>query len=175
MTPEKARQKRIEKAAKEGRQFIPKKPTGIVAKDKAEWKREYKRMLRRKAGARLRSEMKKNADEKRKSADEKRAKRLHDSHVKRYHAVIYSREKYKKMYETNPEKERERQAKRKKALPDSYVIQNIVSMGISVNVVTPELIELKREAIQFKRMSKTIRKTVNDQLKEINETITKHP
>lgn len=174
MTPEKARQKRIEKAAKEGRQFIPKKPTGIVAKDKAEWRREYKRMLRRKAGAKLRSDMKANADRKRKAADEKRSKRLHDSHVKRYHGVMYSRSKSASKYEINPNEARKRASKRRETLSDSYMIQNIKAMGIDADHITTQMILLKRESMEYRRISRTIKTSIKNQTKEDHETITKH-
>lgn len=60
-------------------------------------------------------------------------------------------------------------------MPDSYVIQNIKAMGIPADVITPGLIAIKREAMEYHRLSRTIKTTVKNHLKETNEAITKHP
>lgn len=137
-----------------------------------------KRKYRRQKGARLRSDMAANAQAKREAAAIRKSQResmaLHDAHVKRYVRVLTDRAKYSKRYETNPQAERERTSRRKQALPDSYVIQQLKSMGIDREVVTSALIELKREAMQYRRMSRSIKTTVKNHLKEDHETISKH-
>lgn len=182
MSPEKAREKRMRIAAEQGRVFVPKKPTGIDCSDKAEYKREYKRIQRRKAGARLRADMTAKTQAKREAAAIKAAIRLqqqkdapHDAHVKRYAKAISDRAKYAKRYKANPQAERQRTAQRKQLLPDAYVIQQLKSCGIPREIVTPELIDLKRDCIQYRRLSRNIKSTVKNHLKEQNETITKHP
>ncbi len=101
-------------------------------------------------------------------------KHLHDAHVKRYIYVISSRSRAAKRYASNPQEQRERQTKRRLALLDSYVIQHIKAMGIPKDAITPRLISMKREAIEYLRLSRTIKTNVKNHLKEVNEAITKH-
>lgn len=139
-----------------------------------------KRKCRRQKGARLRADMSVKAHARREAAAIRKSQRdamaaLHDAHVKRYAYVVSCRFKYANRYNDDPQAERERSAKRKQALPDSYVIQNLKSMGIPAESVTPVLIALKREAMQYRRMSHTIKTTVKNHLKEDHEAIPKHP
>lgn len=179
MSPEKAREKRMRIAAEEGRVFVPKTPTGLDRSDMAEYRRQYKRNKRREAGARLRVDIQAEAQAKREAVELRRAQRLaavlHDAHVKRWAYLLSARAKYARRYEANPKAEIARQSRRKQALPDSYVIQNIKAMGIPADVITPALIAIKREAMQYHRMSRTIKTTVKNHLKEDHETISKHP
>lgn len=48
-------------------------------------------------------------------------------------------------------------------------------MGIPKDTITPDLIALKREAMQYGRLARHIKSTVKNHWKEQNETITKHP
>jgi len=100
---------------------------------------------------------------------------LHDAHVKRYAGVLKSRAKAAEKYRTNPQSERDRVSRYKQRLPDAYVIQNLKAAGILLGVITPSLIELKREAMDYARLARHIKSTVKNHLKEQNETITKHP
>jgi len=93
-------------------------------------------------------------------------KRLHDAHVKKYHQAIKWRARYAKRYATNRASEISRQSKRKAALPDSYVIQNLKSMGFQPGQVTPSLVALKREAMQYRRLSKSFKTAIKTQFKE---------
>lgn len=99
---------------------------------------------------------------------------LHDAHVKRFVYILEARTKYAKRYKSDPQTEIDRQKRRKQALPDSYVIQNLKATGIPIDAITPDLIAIKREAMQYGRMSRTIKTTVKNHLKEDHETVTKH-
>lgn len=147
-------------------------------------KRKYRRM----AGARLRSEIAAEAKAKREAELAIREKHdshvkalrelqaaLHDAHCRRYANVLLDRAKYAKRYEANPQAERRRASQRKQLLPDAYVLQQLKSFGIPREIVTPELIELKRESMQYRRLSRNMKSTLKNHLKEQNETITKHP
>lgn len=64
----------------------------------------------------------------------------------------------------------------RQALTDSYVTQNIkVTNGIPLDAITPALIAIKREAMQYGRLSREIKSTVKTYLKDNHETIPKHP
>lgn len=101
-------------------------------------------------------------------------KHLHDAHVKRYSYVLACRARFAKCYAANPQAERERISRRRQALPDSYVIQNLKAMGLPIEAITPGLIALKREAMEYRRLSCVIKTTVKTHLKENHETVTKH-
>jgi hypothetical protein len=141
---------------------------------------ELKRKYRRQAGARLRTEIHAAAQAKREAADKAKALRLakpqlHDAHVRRYVSVISSRKSSAKRYAANPQEQSARASRYKQALPDAYVIQNLKIMGIMPETVTPELIELKRESMQYRRLAKEIKTTLKTNWKAEHETITKHP
>ncbi len=102
-------------------------------------------------------------------------KHLHDAHVKRYKYLLNAKEKYAKKYANNPQAERDRMSRYKEALPDPYVIQNLKVMGIPSHAITPSLIAMKREAMQYGRLSREIKSTVKTYLKDNHETIPKHP
>lgn len=141
---------------------------------------DLKRKYRRQAGARLRTEIHAAAQSKREAADKAKALhlaklQLHDAHVRRYVYVIAARASFAKRYATNPQTERDRISRYKQAMPDAYVIQNLKVMGIMPETVTPELIELKRESMQYRRLAKEIKTTLKTNWKEEHETITKHP
>lgn len=174
---EKAREKRVKKAAAEGRIFVEKTPTGIVANSKSDYRREYKRLLRRNAGKVIRSTedtRKKREVEAQKKKERLQKKQLCDSHVKRFIQVMRDRKKYALRYLNDPEKEKARASRRKQLLPDSYIKQQLKSFGIPVNAITPELVTLKRQAMDARRISKTIKRAIKNHWKEENETITKH-
>lgn len=179
-TPEQNRQRRHRVAQAQGRTIRPRQATGIDTADKAAYRREYKRISRHKAGAVLRIQIQAETRAKREAAAARGALRLaiaglHDAHVKRYVYVLSCRAKYAKRYAANPCAERERTSKSKQELRDFYVIQNIKLMGIPANAITPSLIAIKREAMEYRRLGCTIKTTVKNHLKEANEAITKHP
>lgn len=137
-------------------------------------------MKRRETGATPRIVIQAAAQAKRdeaKTTKEQREARthLHDAHVKRYKYVLDVREKYAKKYANNPQAERDRASRYKKALPDPYVIQNLKVMGVPSHAITPSLIAMKREAMQYGRLSREIKSTVKTYLKDNHETIPKHP
>ena len=142
---------------------------------------ERKRKYRREAGAQLRVDIAAQAqaksEERERLAEFRRLLKgplLHDAHVKRWRQCMWNRAKYAERYKSDPRAENDRQKRRKQALPDSYVIQNIKAAGIPIDAITPDLIAIKREAMQYGRMSRTIKTTVKNHLKENNEAITKH-
>lgn len=178
---EKSRNRRIALAQSQGRSLrkYQKAPIGEVV-DQTARRREYKRLQRRKAGAPLRADIAAKAQAKReakaiKTAIRKQLSELHDAHVKRYARVLRSREASAKRFRENPQFHRDRISRYKQSLPDSYVIQNLKSAGILKEVITPSLIELKREAMQYERLARHIKSTVKNHLKDQNEAITKHP
>lgn len=101
-------------------------------------------------------------------------KRLHDAHVKHYKYLQKAKQAYAIRYAKNPQSERERSSKRKQQLPDSYVVQQLKGMGFWADSVSSELIALKREQMQYRRISREVKTTVKNQLKEDHETINKH-
>ena len=140
---------------------------------------ELKRKYRREAGARLRVDMQADAQAKREAAELRRAQRLaaalHDAHVKRYSDLLRARAYVAKQYVKNPQKYRDYQSKRKQDLVDSYVIYNLRVTGVPRTLITPRLIELKREAMEYHRISRSLKTAIKTNWKENNETITKHP
>ena len=173
------RARRAKLAQAQGRTIRPRKATGIDTTDKTAYRREYKRMLRRNAGATPRVDIQAATQAKRETvAETKTIKQaiagLHEAHVKRYREVLLARSYYAKRYKANPQAERDRIAKTKQALCDAYVIQNIKAMGIPADVISPELIALKRASMRYRRLARTIKTTVKNHLKEDHETITKH-
>lgn len=133
-----------------------------------------KRKYRREAGARLQSEIHAAAEAKRLAAQLARKPRLHDAHVKHYKYLQKAKQAYAIRYAKNPQSERERSSKRKQQLPDSYVVQQLKGMGFWADSVSSELIALKREQMQYRRISREVKTTVKNQLKEDHETINKH-
>jgi len=144
-----------------------------------EMRKQLKAKYRRDAGATPRDVIREAADAKRALAVARKALRdavnaLHDAHVDRYQKVMYSRRKAASRYALDPQAQRDRQAARKRAAPDSYVRQMLRSMGIANDEITPEMIEMKREAMLFRRLSRQIRKAIANHKEENHEAITEH-
>lgn len=99
---------------------------------------------------------------------------LHDAHVKRFVGMRRAREAYVRRYVAFPERERARVSKYKEALADFYVAQQLRSMGVPQEAVTAELIEIKREALRFRRLSRQARSLIENQRKEEHETVAEH-
>lgn len=99
---------------------------------------------------------------------------LHDAHVRRYVRVMKDREKFAKRWARDRAGEIARVSAYKARLPDAYVAQQLRAMGIARAAVTPELMELKREAMQFGRLAREAKKLINNQRKEEHETVTEH-
>lgn len=152
---------------------------------------ELKRKYRREAGAISRADRAAMAAAKRVGLSEARAAtqphdahvaqylaQFPDAHVLRYQRALKDRAKYLKRYKANPDSERERcaknNAKRKQALADSYVSEGLKQMGIPPSAITPHLINLKRESMEYRRLSRTIKSTVKQHLEQENETLSKH-
>ena len=175
-TKEKQKERRKQAAIAAGREYVEHKPTGIEAKDPTEWRREYKRMQRRKQGAAIRAELTAKAQAEREAkAMEKVLKKaiaaLHDAHVKKYKQAIKDREKYAKRYAANPQAEIKRAQRAKQALVDSYVVQQLKAMRIPVGAITPSLIAKKREAMQYRRLGKSVVSNLKSYYQETHETI----
>lgn len=148
---------------------------------------ELKRKYRREAGAISRADRAAMAAAKRVALSEARAAtqphdahvaqylaRLCDAHVRRFRQVVRDRERFLEKYKSNRKAECDRSSKRKLALVDCYVRQQLQAMGIPKAAITSDLIELKRELISFRRLSRTIKSTVKNQRKDQNETLSKH-
>lgn len=99
---------------------------------------------------------------------------LHDAHVKRYRGVLQARAAYARRYARNPEGQCARVTAYKHALPDAYVALQIRLMGIDGAVITPALIELKREAMLFGRLSREAKRLISNQRKEEHEAVREH-
>ena len=151
-----------------------------LADHKRQVRTNLKRKYRREAGAQLRVDIAASSTAKREAAAIKRAalaaiKKLHDAHVRRYAQVISDRAQYAIRWAKDPQAERDRSSARKLALPDSYVVYNLKVSGMPTEVITPHLISLKRESMEYKRISRTLKTAIKNNWKEENETITKHP
>lgn len=146
-----------------------------------EMRKQLKAKYRREAGATPRPDgYREQAAAKRAKAADQRAVRealalLHDAHVKRYAAVMRARRCYAKRWSADPAAERARSAKRKQALPDSYVAEQLRAGGFPADAIDAHVLELKREVIQFRRLSRAVRKAISQQTKERDhEAITQH-
>lgn len=143
-----------------------------------ELRRQLKAKYRRDAGAMPRDPEATAAKRARRdAARERRAvvAALHDAHVKRFRHVMRYRAQSARRYESNPEWHRARSAARKAALPDAYVLEQLRYSGFPAEAASAGVIELKREAIQFRRLSRQIRKEISNQPKEVShESITQH-
>ena len=145
-----------------------------------EMRKQLKAKYRREAGATPRDVIKDRAEAKRAKAADQRAVRealalLHDAHVMRYAAVMRARAYYAKRWLADPAAERARSARRKQALPDSYVAEQLRAGGFPADAIDAYVLELKREAIQFRRLSRAVRKAISQQTKERDhEAITQH-
>lgn len=96
---------------------------------------------------------------------------LHEAHVLRYRQASAWRARYASnpdhhkalyaaRYANDTAKERARSSNRKRACPDSYVIQQLKAMGWAREACTPEVVELKRELILLRRSSRTLKAAV---------------
>lgn len=91
---------------------------------------------------------------------------LHDAHVKRFKTIARDRARYLVRYKRDPEFEIARQSTRKAALPDSYVAQNLVAMGVNRSAIDEHLINLKREQMTLRRLSGELKKAAKQSLEE---------
>lgn len=142
-----------------------------------ELRRGLKEKYRRQAGAKPRdaqaaAEKREQEAAARRLRDEVRG--LHDAHVKRFDFLRRARESYAKRYARSPELERARATAKKRALVDHYVAYQLRQMGISSDAINAELIELKREVIRFRRLSREAWTQICNQRKEDHEAITEH-
>ncbi len=159
------------------------KTKGMTSQQLVEYRRQqqidFKRKYRREAGAIPRVEIAARAAAKRDLKAQAQASKnlvvLHDAHVNRYARVIANRAKYKRRYQNDPYSEIDRQKRRKQALPDSYVIYNLKVAGVPAASINSKLIELKREAMEYHRISRSLKTAIKANWKENNEAITKHP
>jgi len=144
-----------------------------------ELRRSLKEKYRRQAGCKPRDVYRLAASAKRELALARKALRealasSHDAHVRRYRAIVASRNAYASRYASDAQSERERSAARKRALPDSYVRQLLRNMGMTNDEITPEMIEMQREATLFRRLAREIRKAIANHNEENHEAITEH-
>lgn len=99
---------------------------------------------------------------------------LHDAHVRRYLAVIKSRQKYALKYSASPEKERERVRNYKSKLPDAFVIEKLgLPKGVCKEILAT-LIELKREQLMVRRLSRQLKDAARIVNKEHYESLQRH-
>ena len=142
-----------------------------------ELRRQLKAKYRRQAGCKTR-----DPEERAARLAQQQARReqramlaaLHDAHVKRFRAVIANRKAYANRYAIDAQSERERAAARKRALREGYVRQLLRSMGMANEEITPEMIDMKREATQFRRLAREIRRVIKNRNEENHEAIIEH-
>ena len=160
-TPEQSKARRRNEAEANGRTVGKYEPTGLAGKcaSGTEWRREYKRILRQKAGCKTLAEIKSAAEKKRVDLKPKLKPAIHDAHVRRWKCI----ERWKRQF-----------IKRKEGLSDIYIKEKLKQFGIPLEQITRELIELKREAMTAMRLPRNIKKEKKNHWKEENETITKH-
>lgn len=144
-----------------------------------ELRRSLKEKYRRQAGAKPRDVMREAAEAKRELAAARKALReavssRHDAHVRRFNSVMANRKAYASRYAIDAQAERERSAMRKRALREGYVRQLLRGMGMTNDDITPEMIEMKREAMLFVRLAREIRKAIANHNEENHEAITEH-
>ena len=94
-----------------------------------------------------------------------------ESHVKRFYYLKNAREKYAKRYIESHEEEKQRSRKSKADLKNAYIRQQLRGMGISNEAMTPELIELKREQLILRRLSREAEQAAVKQMENEHETI----
>lgn len=99
---------------------------------------------------------------------------LHCAHVKKYFSALKAREVFKQQYMKHHDKQIERVSKYKSNLPDAYIVQNLKSMGLATEQITPDLIAIKREAMQFRRLSSQAKTVLSTYWKENHEAISQH-
>lgn len=138
-----------------------------------ELRRQLKAKYRRDAGATPLDAIKEAADAKRAMAAEQRRVRealaaLHDAHVRRYRDVLSWRESGRRQWLQNPEPRRTRQAARRAELVDWYVRQVLCETGFPVDAIDAHVMELKREAILLRRLSRQIKNEISNQAKELS-------
>lgn len=177
-TKEKQKERRKQAAIAAGREYVEHKPTGIEAKDPTEWRREYKRMQRRKQGAAIRAELTAKAQTEREAKAAKRASKeaieIHDGHVRRYKTLMKSRLNAREYYKKHAVEERQKKSQYKAGLPDSYVVYNLKRGGMPDTAITEKVIELKREAMECTRLMRMLKTAIKNDWKETNETIEQH-
>ena len=83
-------------------------------------------------------------------------RRQPDAHVQRYRVLKRARDRAAAAYRNDPDRERARTRMRKAALCDEYVVQNLRAMGLSNEVISPALIDLKREAMALRRIAREL-------------------
>lgn len=127
-----------------------------------EWRREYKRQLRRKQGAKLRTEIAADAKAKHEAMEIAKAALIakqakHDAHVKQFRLT--------------PKQKRTRYNNLTERLSVGYVKKKLRRMGIPTKSATPQIVELKREQLAMKRLSRNLKSEAREHIRNENETI----
>ena len=94
-----------------------------------------------------------------------------DAHIKRFYRLKKLKEDYAKRYNEDPEKERARSRHAKADLKDAYIRQLLFSMGFAREQITPQVIELKREQLALRRLSREAEKAAVKQMENEYEAI----
>lgn len=170
--------KRHQKAIDAGTPIRSYQPTGLVIESKAEWQREYKRMQRIK-----------QAERERRVFHSKKPPVLHDAQVKalktelsnpRFDAHVKAFEVYMKAvqareanrikayqsYQENPDWWKAKRRNSQQTLVRSYVVEQLMAMGIPKTEISDEMINLKREQIQLRRLSRELKHAAANSMKE---------
>ena len=101
-------------------------------------------------------------------------RRLCDAHVKRYRQMNKDRAKSMSIYWRNPDHKRNYQRERKKAMTDSYVCQQLMAQGFSREAIDAHILNLKREFMGLRRLSREIKQAVASLPKDEHEAISQH-
>lgn len=94
-----------------------------------------------------------------------------DAHIKRFYMLKKLKEDYARRYAEDPEKERARSRQVKADLKDTYIRQQLFSMGLSREQITPQIIELKREQLALRRLSREAEQAAVKQMENEYEAI----
>jgi Fe2+ transport system protein FeoA len=94
-----------------------------------------------------------------------------DAHVKRFYEVQKNRAKYYAVKEKDPEKEARKKRIDRVELRDPYIKKQLLQMGIARELLTPEIIELKREQLALRRLSREAEQAAVKQMENEHETI----
>lgn len=97
-----------------------------------------------------------------------------DAHVTRYRQVMRSREAYAVRYQAKPDAERARVRAYKEKLPDALVIEKLRLPTDWKHEVPKSLIDLKREQLLMRRLSRQLKEAAHHANQEQHESINQH-
>lgn len=150
------------------RSYVETEFAHLYSTDRAEWRRQYNRRQRERVAAAEGRDIrhrKHDAHVRARPAPDS-APVLHDSHVRRYVQMERDRVRTRRAYWSRPEEFRASKRRAKSELRDFYVAYQLREMGVAATEITPEILELKREQILLRRLSRSLKSAARDHMKE---------